>query len=456
MAAIDVQIVNVALPTLGRDFHASIAQVQWTVIGYVLSLAVLIPASGWLGDRFGTRRTFLVALATFTAASVLCGASQNLRELVGARVLQGAGGGILTPSATAMLFRAFPPERRARITRLLVMPIVVGPASAPILGGVFTQALSWRWVFFVNVPFGAAVFAFCAAYLPAHRPREALTRGRFDAIGFVLGGGGLSLTLYALSEGPTEGWGSAAIVATGLAGVVLLGAFVRRQLREAEPVLNLRLLHDRLFRATNIVGACSSASFLGCLYLAPSFLQEAQHHSAISSGTTTFLEAIGVFVSTQSLGRLYPRIGPRWMAGVGASATCLLMLCFLLVDAHTSLWILRGQMFLIGAANSAVFLSVQTAMFTTVSSADTGHASAIYNTGRQASVAVAVAVLSAVVAGVGGSRIGGFHAAFAADAAIAGAGALFAFLLIRTADAAASMARRRPPSARAPAGGRPG
>ena len=318
MAAIDVQIVNVALPTLGRDFHASIAQVQWTVIGYVLSLAVLIPASGWIGDRFGTKRTFLVALGTFTAASVLCGAAQNLGELVGARVLQGAGGGILTPSATAMLFRAFPPERRARITRLLVMPIVVGPGERPdprrrlhagalvALGVLRQRALRVRRVRLLRG-------------VPARASREAHARGRFDAIGFALGGGGLSLTLYALSEGPAEGWGSAAIVATALAGVLLLGAFVRRQLREAEPVLNLRLLHDRLFRATNIVGACSSASFLGCLYLAPSFLQEAQHRSAISSGTTTFLEAIGVFVSTQSLGRLYPRSGRAGWPGPGRS-----------------------------------------------------------------------------------------------------------------------------------------
>src|ERR1017187_7641103 len=177
MAAVDLQIVNVALPTLGRVFHASIATAQWAVLGHVPSLAVLIPASGWIGDRLGTKRTFLVALGIFTLASALCGAAQSLDQLIVARVLQGVGGGVLTPTGTAMLFRAVPPERRARITRLLVMPILIGPASAPILGGVFTQDLSWRWVFFVNVPVGVVVFVFCAINLREHREQP---HGGFD------------------------------------------------------------------------------------------------------------------------------------------------------------------------------------------------------------------------------------------------------------------------------------
>ena len=439
MAAVDLQIVNVALPTLGRDFHASIATVQWTVLGYVLSLAVLIPASGWIGDRLGTKRTFLAALGIFTLASALCGASQSLGELIAARVLQGIGGGMLTPTGTAMLFRAFPPERRARITRLLVLPILIGPASAPILGGVFTQELSWRWVFLVNVPVGVAVFVFCAANLHEHLEPS---RGRFDVVGFVLGGGGLSLALYALSQGSERGWGSATILAAaGLAALALV-SFVRLEYHRPNPMLNVRLLHDRLFRATNVVSMLNSGAFLGILYLTPIFLQEALHTSPISSGTTTFLEALGVLVASQSVGRLYPRLGPRRMACGGAFTVCALLLCFQLVDAGTSLWLVRVQMFLLGAANSASFLSIQASMFTTISSADTGHASAIYNTGRQAAIAVSVAILTAVVASVAGPRLVAFHAAFLAAAAIAALGALAALTLIRTSDAAPSMVRQ--------------
>jgi EmrB/QacA subfamily drug resistance transporter len=439
MSAVDIHIVNVALPTLGRAFHAGVAQVQWTVVGYILSLAVFIPASGWIGDRFGTKRTFLVALGIFTAASALSGAAQSLDELIAARVIQGAGGGMLTPAVTAMLFRAYPPERRARITRLLIVPILMGPAVAPILGGLFTQDASWRWVFFVNVPIGVAVLAFTALYLDEHRePRP----GGFDAAGFVLGGGGLSLALYAISEGPVRGWGALPIVVTAVLGVVALAAFTRLELRLAEPVLNLRLLRDRLFGATNVVSCLSSGTFLGVLYLTPLFLQEAQHRSPISSGTTTFLEAVGVLVASQSLGRLYPRLGPRKMATGGGICVCLILLSFLLEGAGTSLWIVRAQMFLLGAANSATILSIQASMFTKISRADLGHASAIYNTGRQAAVAVTVAILSAILAAVGGSQLHAFHAAYLAAAAIALLGTLAALFMIHTSDAAPSMVRR--------------
>jgi EmrB/QacA subfamily drug resistance transporter len=439
MPAMDLHIVNVALPTLGRTFDASIASVQWTVVGYVLSLAVFIPASGWIGDRIGTKRTFLFALATFTLASALCGTAQSLGELIAARVLQGVGGGMLLPTGTAMLFRAYPPARRAQITRMLIVPIIIAPASAPIIGGIFTQDLSWRWVFLVNVPVGILVFVFCAMNLSEHREHA---RGRFDLIGFALGGGGLALALYALSEGAILGWGSAPILATAVVGALTLALFARYEYRRPEPILNLRLLNDRLFRATNIVNILNSGALLGTLYLTPIFLQEVAHYTPIGSGTTTFLEALGVIVASQSVGRFYPRLGPRKMAAGGALLVCALVLCFQWVDAGTSVWLLRLQMFLIGGANTASYLAIQASMFTTISHRDTGHAAAIYNTGRQASLAINVAILSAVVASVAGPRLDAFHAAYLAVAAISALGAAAAITLIRTRDAAPSMVRR--------------
>jgi EmrB/QacA subfamily drug resistance transporter len=436
MTTMDMHIVNVALPTLSRTFAAPISDVQWTVIAYLLTLAVLIPASGWIGDKIGTKRTFVFALTTFTIASAVCGAAHTLGELVAARALQGVGGGMLTPTGTAMLYRAFGPSQRARVARTLMVPVLVGPAVAPVLGGVLTQALSWRWVFLVNVPVGLITIAFSVAYLPEHRANP---EGRLDLRGLLLSGAGLSAIMYAVSEGSVAGWASARILVTGAGGVVLLAAFAVTSLHRRDPILRLGLARDRLFAATNIVFSTATGPFLASLYLTPIFLQVVLHQSPIASGTTTFVEAIGVALGAQTFGRLYPRLGPRVMAGVGAAALAVYQLLFLWVGSGTSLWLVRALMFYGGLANAAAFLPIQTAMFTAISSADTGHASALYNTNRQSSIAINIAIVTTIVAGAGGSRLAAFHAAYLAGAILAGIGTILAWTLIRTDDARPTM-----------------
>ncbi|HZY06268.1 MAG TPA: MFS transporter, partial [Ilumatobacteraceae bacterium] len=155
---LDTTIINVAIPSVGRELHTEGA--EWVVLGYTLSLAVWIPASGWLGDRFGTKRTFLFALAAFTAGSLLCGSAQTIGQLISFRVLQGVGGGMLTPVGLAMLFRAFPPAERARAATLIMVPALVAPALGPVLGGFIVTNVSWRWIFLVNVPIGLLALAF--------------------------------------------------------------------------------------------------------------------------------------------------------------------------------------------------------------------------------------------------------------------------------------------------------
>ena len=436
VTAMDMQIVNVALPTLARAFDAPLSDVQWTVIAYLLTLAVVMPASGWIGDRIGTKRTFMVALVLFTVASALCGAAQSLGELIGARALQGIGGGMLVPTGMAMLYRAYGPHQRARVARTLIIPILVAPGTAPIIGGVLTQWFSWRWVFLVNVPIGMLTFAFAYLSLPEHRASPA---GRLDVRGLVLSGFGLSALLYAISQGSVLGWSSAPILSTGLGGLALLGVFVRLSISHPDPILRVSLVRDRLLRATNLVFALCSGPFLASLYLTPIFLQVVLHQSPIGSGTTTFVEAIGVGFAAQTLGRLYPRVGPRVMAGVGAIGLCVFLALFLRVNASTNLWLVRALMFYGGVANSGVFLSIQTAMFTTISSRDTAHASAIYNTQRQSSIALNIAIVTTIVAGVAGSELTKFHAAYLASAILAALGAICAWTMIHTSDARSTM-----------------
>src|SRR5579862_8488355 len=198
MDILDTTIVNVALPTLAEEFHADTAALEWVVTGYVLSLAVWIPASGWIGDRFGTKKTFLFATAMFTLGSTLCGQAWSIESLAFFRVLQGIGGGMLTPVGTAMLYRAFTPAERARASAILSIPTMTAPMLGPIVGGFLVTFVSWRWIFYLNLPVGLASLAFSWLVLKEHREPAA---GRFDPFGFVLSGGGLASILYSLSEG---------------------------------------------------------------------------------------------------------------------------------------------------------------------------------------------------------------------------------------------------------------
>ena len=300
MAIMDTTIVNVALPTLGRTFHVPSTAVDTVVIGFLVSLAVFIPASGWLGDRLGPRAPCLLgSIVVFTVASALCGLATSLAELTAFRVLQGVGGGLMTPVGMTMLWRAFPPAERIRASAILVVPTAFAPALGPVLGGLFVTDLSWRWVFFVNLPIGLAALAFGTVFL---REQPSHPAGRFDLPGFALAGVGLGLLMYGLSEGPVKGWHSPDVVATSISGALLLVGLVVVELRRSDPIIAFRLLRNRLFRSANIVMFCGAAAFLGMLYLAAIFFQDGLGLSALGAGLApTFPEALGVMAGAPQL-----------------------------------------------------------------------------------------------------------------------------------------------------------
>ena len=315
MNIMDITIVNVALPSIGRQFGVSETALDAVAVGYLVSLAVFIPAAGWLGDRIGSKRVLLFAIAVFTLASALCGLADSLPELVFFRVLQGVGGGMLTPVGMAMLFRTFPPEERVRASSILTVPTAVAPALGPVLGGLLVTNLSWRWVFFVNLPIGIVAFTFGLIFLQEHRqPRP----GPFDLPGFLLSGIGFASVMFGVSEGPDRGWGSPEILASLIVGAALLAGLVWVELRTTQPLLKLRLYGNRLFRSTSLVLMIAMAAFLGVLFAAPLFFQIALGLNALQSGLNTFPEAIGVMVGAQLASRLfYPRIGPRRLVASG-------------------------------------------------------------------------------------------------------------------------------------------
>jgi EmrB/QacA subfamily drug resistance transporter len=447
MNIMDITIVNVALPTIGRDFHIAPTAVDGVVIAYLVSLAVFIPASGWLGDRFGGKRVLLVAIAIFTLGSVLCGFAQDMTQLVGFRVLQGAGGGMMAPVGMAMLFRVFPPAERIRAASILTVPTTLAPALGPVLGGFLVTSLSWRWVFFVNLPLGIAAITFGALFLER---MGTLNPGRLDLPGWLLGGAGLGLLMYGISEGPLKSWSSLDVVFCCVAGAVLLTIFVFVELRTAHPMVDLHLLSNRLFRSTNVVMFLVAGAFLGMLYLIPLYFQDARGMSPLQSGLSTFPEAFGVMIGAQFASRLiYPRIGPRRhiTGGLLGLTACTLALTQLTVT--TNLWLIRGLMFVLGWMMAQVMVPNQAASMAMITPDSLGRASTFFNTARQVGSATGVAILSTVLIGVGSANASGgtvapdmtaYHLAFLTSAVFALVGVMFS-LSIHDSDAAETIVR---------------
>ncbi len=391
---VDLTAVNVSLVSMSSAFKSSVATTTWVVLGYSLSLAVWIPVSGWVGDRFGTKRTFLFALSMFIGASLLCSEAQSISMLIAARFAQGVGGGMLTPVGITLLFRAFPPEERARASSILSIPTVAAPALGPVLGGYLTDNFGWRWIFRINLPIG--VLALLIAWFGL---RDERTEGKqtFDVVGFVLAAIGFPSAVYALERGAQEGWGSGRIL--GLIGlaIVSLTALVLWSLRAKAPMLALGLLRERLFRTTNVVSFVSTMSFLGLVFLLPQFLQRVAGHTASQAGLATFPQAIGAMIMSRFAGRMYPRLGPRRMLMIAYFGMAIFTAYFLRLSVNTSDWEIRGVMFCRGFFLSMSFIPLQAASYARISPADTGRASAIYSTQRQLGNATGVAVVSTVL-----------------------------------------------------------
>jgi EmrB/QacA subfamily drug resistance transporter len=456
MNIMDSTIVNVALPTLRTDFRVSTASVSAVVTGYLVSLAVVMPASGWIGDRFGGKRILLLALAGFTVASAACGLARNLPELIAFRALQGIAGGLLTPTGMAMLYRTFPQAERIRATRILMIPTLMAPALGPVVGGILVDGLSWRWIFYVNLPIGVAAVVFGALFLREHREPAA---GRFDLPGFLLAGCGFPLAMYALSEGASLGWSSTRVLVSGLLGLALLVAFVTVELRRAEPMLHLRMFGNRLFRTANLQSGAGTAGFLGMLFLVPLFLQNGLGMNALHSGLNTFPEAIGGMVGTQVSSRLYRRVGPRRLMTGGLVAAAIFIGLMSSVGAGDVHWAMPALMFLTGIAIGFSMAPSVTASLATISKAATGQAMTLTNTQRQVASALGVAIIGTVLAAVGTvsvtggvarPQLGAYHVGFAVAAGLMLLGAAFASR-IRDTDAAPTMAVPVSPEAAATA-----
>jgi EmrB/QacA subfamily drug resistance transporter len=447
MASLDTNIVNVMLPTLSREFSAPLTSVKWTVIGYVLALAITMPVAAWLTGRFGISRVYLFALGLFVLASACCGAAQNLPELVVTRFAQGAAGGLIAPVATAMLYRTYPQNERARLTRLLLMPIALGPALAPPLGGFLVGHLSWRIAFLVNAPVGLLTAVAVLAGLPADHGRRGQ---RLAPVNFLSAAVGLSGAMYLLGEGPERGWGSPLIIIVACATAAALGCFVAIEFRSPQPMLDLPLLRERLFRYSNLATLFQTMTFLGgMLYITPLLLQQLDGRSPLVAGLVMAVVPAGVVTSSQTAGRAFDRIGPRPLVVAGQSLLAIDLIVVSRFGGATPVWAFCAAMFFAGLSNGLGMVGLQASMFAHIPRESISRAATLLNVNRQVATALGVSVATVVLTAAGSHSLATsqpYHVAYLITAASSACAALAGLVIPRRLGLAADPAATAPTS----------
>ena len=403
MFYMDATIVNVALPTIGSVFRASTTTTGWAVTGYLLSLAMVIPVSGWLGDRYGTKRIFILGLALFTSGSLLCALSSSIEALILFRVVQGVGAGILSPVGSAMLYRAFPPEERARVAAFVVVPTVIAPTLGPVVGGFLVQYAGWSWIFLLNLPFGVAGIVMAVAILREQKQRSA---GLFDVRGFVAGMIAVGALIYALQEVGQRGLRDPSVeVATGVGAVALL-LFITLELRSVHPMLNVRLFADRLLAGGTATSFFVQMLFVGSIFLLPFLLQSEKGLSPFGSGLVTFPIAVGVGMAAPLASRWYRIVGPRRLLLAAMLMSIVSSAGFIFVTEATSDWIIRLMLLPRGWSFGFALVTLAAATYARIKPEQMGSATSLYTVSSQMGASAGVALLATILA----ARMAAHHA----------------------------------------------
>ncbi|MDQ3808927.1 MAG: DHA2 family efflux MFS transporter permease subunit [Chloroflexota bacterium] len=334
MVILDSTVVNVALPTLGRVLAADLGLLKWVIGAYLLAQAAVIPLSGWLSDRFGAKRVYLVSLVLFTLGSALCGLAPTAELLVAARVFQGLGGGMLMPIGMAVLYRLTPPERIGAIFGLFGLPLMVAPALGPVLSGYLLQYADWRLIFLINIPIGAIAMVFAQRVLPALPPGRLV--GALDLPGAILGPLAFASLSFGISESTTSGWASRPTLGGIGVGLAALALFIWRQLTAADPVLDLRVFARRQFTLAIMTQWGAIGAMFGTFFLVPLFLQQVRGYGSFETGLYTLSHPITAAIFMQLGGRAFDRLGARWPVVFGLTMTGVAMALLSRVDGATA------------------------------------------------------------------------------------------------------------------------
>jgi EmrB/QacA subfamily drug resistance transporter len=369
----DTTIVNVAIDTLSRDLSASVSTTQWVISAYVLALAMVIPVSAWAMDRFGAKQTWMSALALFAVGSMLSSLAWNIESLIAFRVLQGIGGGLMLPVLQTLLVNAAGERNLGRMMSLVSLPALLGPILGPVLGGLILSQLSWRWIFWVNIPFCVAGLVLAWRNLAPTAPKKS---SHLDVVGLALLSPGLAAMIYGLSQaGNHGGFDNSAVLLPVAVGAVLIGGFAFHALRTKLPLLDLRLFAVRSFTASNVLLFLSGVSVYGAMLLLPLYEQQVRGQSALAAGLLLAPQGLGMLLTRGYAGRLTDRIGARPIVLVGFVLTMAGTLAYTQAGVNTNELLLGASLVIRGAGLGAVTIPIMAAAYLGLKPNQVPHAS---------------------------------------------------------------------------------
>jgi EmrB/QacA subfamily drug resistance transporter len=418
MTILDATIVNIALPTLGRDFGASISAIQWVPTVYLLAFASVIPATGWASERFGAKRVWLAALVAFMLGSLLCGLSTSVGELVGARVVQGLGGGMILPVGQTLLGQAAGPQRIGRVMSIVGVPLLLGPVVGPVIGGAIVGHTSWRWIFFVNLPVGLAALVLAAWLLPSSPG----SRGaRLDVPGLVLLSGGIAALCYGLSGIGSHGTLGARPLTAIAGGLLLIGLFCAHALRTAHPLIDLRLFARRGFAAAAATNLLLGMALFGVALLLPLYFEIVRGRTPLQTGLLLIPQGLGAALALPVAGILTDRIGARPVVTGGMALALLGAAGYTQIGVSTGYAYLAGALLLIGAGLGATITPSMAAAFQSIDRSAIPAATSAISTIQRLAGSLGIAALAVTLQRAIAAELPAFHGSIAQAGALAAA-----------------------------------